>query len=212
MERRQYPTSEIRAEGEGEPVLVGHAAVFDTLSLEMWGFREKVAPGAFTDTLGNDDIRALWNHDPGAVLGRVQAKTLEVREDKKGLAVRIKVPDTQVGRDAVTSIDRGDVSQMSFGFQVLEDTWEPGGDDRSSLVRTIEKVQLFEVSPVTFPAYPATDIDVRDFQGALDSLKRERESYQQWVLGKITGPPKGVSTKAAQRVLDRLAIPPAAMR
>jgi len=75
MERRQYDASEIRVDGGEQPVLVGHAAVFDTLSLEMWGFREKVAPGAFTDTLGKDDIRALWNHDTGLVLGRVAAGT-----------------------------------------------------------------------------------------------------------------------------------------
>ena len=176
MERRQYDASEIRVEGEGEPVLVGHAAVFDTLSLEMWGFREKIAPGAFADTLGKDDIRALWNHEPGAVLGRVAAGTLELREDKKGLAVRIKTPDTQIGRDAVTSIGRGDVSQMSFRFRVLDDEWEPDDEDRSTLIRTINSAQLFEVSPVTFPAYEATDINVRDFDGALESLKRAKDA------------------------------------
>lgn len=176
MERRQYEASEIRAETEGDkPVLVGHAAVFDTLSLEMWGMREQIAPGAFTESLGKDDIRALWNHDAGAVLGRQQAGTLALSEDKTGLAVRIDVPDTQIGRDAVTSIERGDVSQMSFGFRVLEDSWTTD-DDSDMLIRTVEKVQLFEVSPVTFPAYPATDIDVRDFEGALESLKRARDA------------------------------------
>jgi len=176
MERRQYEATELRAESEGEPVLVGHAAVFDTLSVDMWGFREKIAPGAFAETIKSDDIRALWNHDSGAVLGRVAAGTLEVSEDAKGLAVRIKPPDTQIGRDAVISIGRGDVSQMSFGFRVLDDKWEPDANDRNLLIRTINSVQLFEVSPVTFPAYPATDIAKRDVEGALESLQRARES------------------------------------
>lgn len=176
MERRQYEASEIRAEnGDGDATLVGHAAVFDTLSLEMWGFREKIAPGAFADTIGKDDIRALWNHEPSMVLGRVAAGTLDVAEDKRGLAVRIKPPDTQAGRDAVTSISRGDVSQMSFGFRVLEDSWETDADDPSLLIRTVEKVQLWEVSPVTFPAYPDTDIGKRDVEGALESLRRAKE-------------------------------------
>ena len=177
MERRQYGTSELRAEsGEGGGVLIGHAAVFDTLSLEMWGMREKVAPGAIEETLGKDDIRALWNHDSGKVLGRMQAGTLELAEDGRGLAVRIDVPDTTVGRDAVTSIERGDVSQMSFGFRVLEDSWGTDDDDSNMLIRTVEKVQLFEVSPVTFPAYPDTDIDARDFEGALRSLERAKDT------------------------------------
>jgi HK97 family phage prohead protease len=176
MERRQYEAAEIRAETTEEgSVLVGHAAVFDTLSLEMWGMREKIAPGAFTETLGKDDIRALWNHDTTSVLGRKQAGTLSLIEDETGLAVRIDVPDTQVGRDAVVSIERGDVSQMSFGFRVLGDSWTTD-DESDMLIRTVEKVQLYEVSPVTFPAYPATDIDVRDFEGALESLKRAKEA------------------------------------
>jgi HK97 family phage prohead protease len=176
MERRQYPAAEIRAEkGDEGSVLVGHAAVFDTLSLEMWGMREKVAPGAFEETLGKDDIRALWNHDAGAVLGRKQAGTLSLAEDKTGLAVRIDVPDTQVGRDAVTTIDRGDVSQMSFGFRVLGDSWTTD-DESDMLIRIVEKVRLFEVSPVTFPAYPDTDVDVRDFRGALESLWRAKNA------------------------------------
>lgn len=176
MERRQYPTSELRAEGDGDPVLVGHAAVFDTLSLEMFDFRERIAEGAFTETLGEDDIRALWNHDTTAVLGRNRAKTLELTEDSEGLAVRIMPPDTQAGRDAVVSIRRGDVSQMSFGFRVLDDEWDVDGDNRDMLIRTVSKVQLFEVSPVTFPAYPDTDISQRDFAGALESLKRARDA------------------------------------
>jgi len=174
MERRHYEASEIRAEVDGEPVLTGHAAVFDTLSLEMFGFREKISQGAFTDSLGKDDIRALWNHEPSDVLGRVSAGTLSLKEDTRGLAVRIMPPDTQAGRDAVTSISRGDVSQMSFGFRVLDDSWDTDAEDPSLLIRTIEKVQLFEVSPVTFPAYPDTDIATRDYQAAIDSLKRAK--------------------------------------
>lgn len=150
---------EFRAEGEeGSRKLTGHAAVFDELSVELWGFREKIAPGAFAETLGKDDIRALWNHDTNIVLGRNRSGTLSLKEDATGLLVVIDMPRARAAE--LETIERGDVTQMSFGFRVLEDSWTTADDDSDMLIRTVDKVQLFEVSPVTFPAYPQTDIDV----------------------------------------------------
>lgn len=139
----------------------GHAAVFNQLSQNLGGFVEKIAPGAFLETIANDDIRALWNHDCNLVLGRNTAGTLTLSEDVTGLYVEIKPPDTQMGRDAVTSIQRRDVTQMSFGFTVPEDgdLWEEMG--YGNYVRTIIKATLFDVSPVTYPAYLQTDVDAR---------------------------------------------------
>jgi len=174
MERRTYEASELRVDEGDKAVLTGHAAVFETLSLEMWGFREKIAEGAFADTLGKDDIRALWNHDTNLVLGRKSAGTLDLREDRTGLAVKINPPDWASAQ--VETIRRGDVSQMSFGFRVLEDGWDTDRNDPDLLIRTIRKVQLLEVSPVTFPAYPDTDIKARDFAGAVRSMESYRES------------------------------------
>ena len=160
MERRAYKSSEIGLETreEGPPVIKGHAAVFNVVESGGW-FREQVAPGAFTASLKEDDIRALWNHDTAVVLGRNRSGTLKLWEDERGLAVEITPPDTQLARDLIETIKRGDVTQMSFGFQVKKATWteEENQDD----LRTIEEVKLWEVSPVTFPFYKGTDVNVK---------------------------------------------------
>jgi len=172
MERRTYTADELRAADDGT-MLTGHAAVFNDLSEPIFGFREMVAPGAFRDSLGSDDIRALWQHDPSAPLGRVKAGTLRLREDRVGLSVEIDMPDTTVGRDALVSVKRGDVSQMSFGFDVLADSWDFGDPDMPK--RTLDKVRLYEVSPVTFPAYSNTNVQARDYEGAVASMRRAAE-------------------------------------
>lgn len=159
MERRFFTLTELRAETAAEPVIVGYAAVFNTLSNEMWGFREKIAPGAFAESIAQDDIRAFWQHDTAQVLGRIKSGTLRLVEDDIGLQVRITPPDTQAGRDALVSIARGDVDAMSFGFRTLDEDWEEKAD--GLIVRTLKKAKLYEVSPVTFPAYPATSAGVR---------------------------------------------------
>lgn len=168
MERR-YFAFELRAEGDAAaPKLTGYAAVFDTLSVVLYQmFREKIARGAFASTLG-DDIRALWNHDTNVPLGRTKAGTLRLAEDAHGLRVEIDPPDTQAGRDAVESIRRGDVDQMSFGFDVLGDEWDQGEDGQ--LIRTLTKIKLYEVSPVVFPAYPQTTVSARTDPGAFGDM------------------------------------------
>lgn len=166
IERRVFET-EMRIERRADPsrpeavVLIGHAAVFNSASVDLGGFREIVAPGAFAETLVSDDIRALFNHDPSAVLGRNRSRTLRLQEDSRGLAFEIDLPDTQMARDLATSIERGDISGNSFGFQTVEDRWErqEGGE-----LRTLIKVRLFDVSPVTYPAYPQTDVALRSLE------------------------------------------------
>ena len=159
------PLKEIRInESDGGTCIEGHAAVFDSWSETLGGifpFKEKVRKGAFAESIGNDDIRALFNHDPNYVLGRNRAGTLELEEDDVGLRVRITPPDTSWARDITTSIRRGDISQMSIGFVVEDDEWSSkDGID----TRELKKVRLFDVSPVTFPAYTATDVGVRAMQ------------------------------------------------
>ena len=174
VERRTFPFQEIRLEDRAgkPPVIKGHAAVFDQLSTPMLGFREKIAPGAFRDSVkGGDDVRALFNHDPNYVLGRTKSGTLTLREDNRGLAVEIHPPDAQWAKDLLTTIRRGDVDQMSFGFKVIEDSYEGDGESR---VRTLRKVELFDVSPVTYPAYPDTDVSVRAKHYAARKAEREK--------------------------------------
>ena len=148
---------------DGVPVrIVGHAAVFNQLSEDFGGWRERIAPGAFSEALG-DDVRALFNHNPDWLLGRTRSKTLRLDQDRTGLAIDIAPPDTQLVRDLVLApMDRGDLSQMSFAFSGAESAWEETPD---GIVRTIVKVsRLWDVSPVTYPAYAQTEVGMREFR------------------------------------------------
>lgn len=163
IERRCFPVSEFRAieDEKGLRHIVGYAAVFNSMSEELWGFREKIAPGCFTKTIKEDDIRALWNHDSNHVLGRNKSGTLTLSEDTKGLKIDILPPDAQWARDLMTSIDRGDIDQMSFGFKTVAQLWEGEYPDE---IRTLIEVKLYDVSPVTFPAYPDTEVGLRSLE------------------------------------------------
>ena len=163
IERRAFKVDGLRlearaAEGESQR-LVGHASVFNTeVDIGGW-FLESVAPGAFRRAIAEDDVRALFNHDANFVLGRNRAGTLRMGEDEIGLAIDCDPPDTQTIRDLVLApIARGDVSQMSIGFRVRKQEWDETGQ---ILKRRILEVELFDVSPVTFPAFPTTDIALR---------------------------------------------------
>ena len=164
MERRILPIkAEVRAAGDGKPAMIsGYSARFNELSVVLYGmFRERIAPGAFAETIAADDIRSLWNHNADYVLGRNVNGTLRLREDEIGLFMEVDPPDTQAGKDALISVQRGDVSQQSFMFDV-----QPEGDDwyedaEGQLIRTLKRVRLYEVSPVTFPAYPQTSAEAR---------------------------------------------------
>jgi HK97 family phage prohead protease len=180
IENRCVELKELRvvSEKDAETVVEGHASVFGEWSETLRGwfpFKEKVAKGAFSKTIGKDDIRCLFNHDPNYVLGRNRAGTLELYEDDRGLFVRIKPPQTQWARDLMVSIGRGDVSQMSFGFEVVKDRWsvEDGGD-----VRELLEVKLYDVSPVTFPAYTQTDCGLRGLE-AYNKVVSERTLAEQ---------------------------------
>jgi HK97 family phage prohead protease len=158
--------------------------VFNKLSVFLYGFREKIAPGAFTESLAGGDIRALWQHDTARVLGRTKSGTLRLWEDDQGLAFELEPPDTQDGRDAVTLIRRGDVDQMSFGFNTPidgGDSWEE--DDSGMPIRTLRKVNLLEISPVTWAAYPDTGVSVM-------------RSAPEWVQRALC--PNGVDDKEAK--------------
>lgn len=162
-EQRRYDVTELRTATEDDVrKIVGHAAVFDMEGDGGW-FREKIAPGAFTETIAQDDIRALFNHDPNYILGRNRAGTLKLREDDRGLWIEIIPPDTQVARDLMVSIDRGDITQQSFGFVTLADSWQKGENGGPDL-RTLLKVRLYDVSPVTFPFYSQTDVALRSHE------------------------------------------------
>ena len=149
---------EVRADGDSL-VAYGYAAKFNVTSQNLGGFVERIAPGTFTQTVQDADIRALYNHDANLLLGRNKAGTLRVSEDAVGLAYEIDLPDTTVGRDLARLLERGDVSGSSFGFRVIEDDW--GETDSGFPVRTLKSVALRDVGPVTFPAYVDADSAIR---------------------------------------------------
>jgi HK97 family phage prohead protease len=158
-EKRAFRFEMRKADGEPR-AMVGHAAIFGEPADIGGYFREQIEPGAFAASIKDDDVRALFNHNPDYVLGRNTAGTLTLAEDSQGLKTTILPPDTQFARDLAVSIERGDINQMSFAFEVLAEEWIKG-EDRALDLRKIKKVRLYDVSPVTFPAYEGTDIAVR---------------------------------------------------
>lgn len=169
----------VMTEADKPKKIAGYAARFNSMSENLGGFRERIAPGAFAASLLDADVRALWNHDANIVLGRNKSGTLRLTEDDVGLYFDCDAPDTQLIRDMVVSpIERGDVSQCSFGFYTIEDRWE---NIDGEMIRTLLKCELLDVSPVTYPAYPETDVAVRSMNAAAtapiltDVLRRRLE-------------------------------------
>jgi hypothetical protein len=162
IERRSVTIRELRASADGEAMRIGgYAAVFGELSDDLGGFREMLVQGCFTNALKTSDVRCLFNHDPSQVMGRLAARTLRLKEDLVGLHFECDLPDTQAARDLLVSIKRGDVSQCSFGFGI--DYGDNGATDwivtNDTIIRKVVRVkELFDVSPVTYPAYPQTTV------------------------------------------------------
>ena len=169
---------EVRQSGNGEEfTLTGHAAVFNRWSEDLFTFagtfRERIAPGAFTSVLDSKpDVRLLFNHD-GLALARTKSGTLELSEDAEGLKVWARLAPTSAASDLRMAMQRGDVDQMSFAFTIAEDEWHEDHDSEE-IERTILRVdELFDVSVVTFPAYPDTDVTMRELRQAAREGKLE---------------------------------------
>lgn len=160
---------EMRADADQPSRLVGYAALFSTPTEIAGAFREQIAPGAFADAVTRDDVRALFNHDANFVLGRNTAGTLTLSEDSRGLRYEIDPPDTQWARDLMVSVQRGDISQSSFAFEVIEEAWDYPTRDAALPTRTILRAKLYDVSPVTYPAYESTTVSARSLEAAKGS-------------------------------------------
>ena len=158
---------EFRGADKGK-TLAGYAAVFNSPADIGGFFIEKIAPGAFDGAL-SADVRALINHDTGRVIGRTKAGTLRLTQDQTGLAFEIDLPDTVDGRDLGVLVDRGDITGVSFGFEVTKQTWDETGDVP---IRTVEAVNLYEISPTAFPAYDDTTIAMRSLEAVRKESKR----------------------------------------
>ena len=157
---------EKRSDEDESMVLRGYAAVFNERT-SLGYFDEVILPGAFRNALDEgQDVRALVDHDPSRIIARSKdggkTGTLRMVEDERGLAVEIDVADTTVGRDLMESVRRGDVSQMSFAFGVRSDDGDEVIEEKSGrILRRLKDLNLFDVSPTTYPAYEGTEIGVR---------------------------------------------------
>lgn len=162
-------TVEVRASGDKGAKVRGLAVVFGKRSENLGGFREIIQEGALDET-DMSDVRALFNHDSNFVLGRNVSKTLRLEITRDGLQYDIDMPDTQTIRDLVLEpIKRGDVDQSSFGFIIGQGNDEWHEDEEGVLIRTIKKIQrLFDVSPVTFPAYQDSTAGARSMSRYLE--------------------------------------------
>ena len=179
MERRSYKV-ELRADSKsGLPVMTGRAAVFNSLSQVMrddegMAFQEMIRPGAFADALMTADCRALFNHDPNLILGRSSSKTLRLAETDAGLEFEIDPPDTTYARDLQVSMSRKDVAECSFGFTVAAggESWSRDAETGMA-IRSISKIgKLYDISPVTYPAYANTDCATRSLKAFIEVEKR----------------------------------------
>ncbi len=153
IERRALEGLEIK-----RGIITGRAVVYNSRSEDLGGFVEIIAPYAFRDSMGRD-IRALIEHDPTKILGRTSSGTLKVKEDDQGVLIEITPPNTRTAEELLESIERRDISGMSFGFSVPQggDNWNVESDPA---LRTVNHALLHEVTITALPAYKATDVSV----------------------------------------------------
>jgi Escherichia/Staphylococcus phage prohead protease len=167
----------------------GTAIVFNQLSDPMstpsGEFRERIRPSAVDRTIREGvDVRAYFNHNLSQILGRLTAGTLQQRKERDGLRIQITPPDTTYARDLMKSIKRGDISGMSFRFRIVPPHGQDFNFEDGIIVRDITDMIYREVSVVTEPAYPQTDVAVRSFQEFHDDQIQYRPSAD-WQLRRL---------------------------
>lgn len=158
--------------------IIGRPVVYNSRSVDLGGFVEVISPGAFKDSL-NGDIRALYEHDHKMLLGRTTSGTMAISEDNEGLLVEITPPNTRSASELIESINRGDISGMSFGFTVNQDgqQWD---FEQTPALRTITNANLSEVTITALPAYQATDVQVA--QRSMTETYEEQLPIENWYV------------------------------
>ncbi|MBM2715476.1 HK97 family phage prohead protease [Mesorhizobium caraganae] len=156
-------------------VISGYAVRFGDITTIGQSFRERISPGAFTESLKRNDIVALIGHDTGRVLGRTSSGTLTLREDRIGLWFSLDVDtSTPSGQEALGTVSRQDVKGCSFAGLFLAEEWQDGGDRLP--LRTVTEIDLYEITLTAFPAYETTDASVRKAHNASSALRRKVET------------------------------------
>lgn len=178
-------STEFKTREDGENLAIeGYFAVFDSVYEIAPGMSESIAPGAFDNTLSGD-IRALINHDTTLVLGRTKANTLQLKADNHGLWGHIDINrNDSDAMNLYNRVQRGDVDQCSFGFKIVNE--ETDFREDGSIHWTIKEVELFEVSPCTFPAYEETNIAARSKERE-DIIRRHNTAWKERMLTKLKG-------------------------
>lgn len=180
MERRVINIEKFQTrEADGKRYLDGYYSVFNQPYEVFPGWIEEIAPGAFSRTLReNKDVKVLWNHDSNIVLGSTENRTATLYEDERGLYGPVEInEEDQDAKNAYARVNRGDVRGCSFGFDIraMEESWEDDGTYRTRLT----DVELYEVSPCTFPAYAQTNISARNKENLNNAKKRFEEAQEQ---------------------------------
>ena len=174
MEKRVY-TIESRVEEteDKRDVVVGYGSIFNSRSENLGGFYEYISPSAITqETIDNSDVRALINHDESLILARSTSGTLKLNVDEKGLKYEFDIPETSYGKDLAVNMKNGNITQSSFAFTIAENGDEWSTDENGNDVRTITKIdKLYDVSPVTYPAYRMAESDLVIAQRGLACYK-----------------------------------------
>lgn len=179
-EERQIRTVSFDYKQEGdERIIEGYFIRFNEPTELFPGIFEQILPEAVSPDINSEDIRALWNHNTQYVLGRTTAGSLSIRVDNSGVWAHIELPDTSYANDVHALVKRGDVNQCSFGFDILDEEMVELEDGNTRF--DIKKIKLYEVSVVTFPAYPTTSVSAREYKKAklerkkADLLKKLKE-------------------------------------
>ncbi len=178
QETRNFDANfELREEGDGM-TFIGYAAKFNSPSEDLGGFIETIEPGAFRRSLrSRNDVKLLINHDMGRVVASSRAGTMKLYEDEIGLRVEAQIAPTTEGKDLAILLKRGDLSKMSFGFQVMKDSW-----NTEMTQRVLKSVRLFEVSVVSMPAYQSTEAMVRSLDKAATRAQVDADALADAVL------------------------------
>jgi HK97 family phage prohead protease len=207
IERRTH-TVEMRVKeptiGKKSATMEGYAANFNSLSEDLGGFRELLMPGCFSEALKTSDVCALFNHEPSLILGRNTSGTLRLFEDERGLKWEVD-PDMEISyvKDLSRSMARRDIHQCSFGFSVAEDGCTWAKDSGGMWIRSIFNVsRLYDVSPVTYPAYTSTSCAVR----SLLQLKSEEENAAKIELEREVEGERQRKINHRRRELEMLAV------
>ena len=203
LERRSMKVRELRTDDEGK--IAGYAAVFNEEAVIGNWFRERIDPGAFKRAIKEkQDVRALFNHNADYVLGRTISKTLRLQEDEQGLWIECEPPNTQFAHDLMESIRRGDISEMSFAFTVPNkdgEDWDESETKEGKLpLRIIRDVDLYDVSPVTYPAYEGTSVGLRSAESVYQDHVQSLEGQEP--EGDDDPQPSGLEPDEALEIAD----------